>query len=116
VDCLCAPERHENKPGPEDLTGSACFTLPTVFRSGHYPSSRVGRFAFAAAVYAGWLIGFFGEISDSALAILFSFLAGGIIVLATVYEIPGIRSERQYRPFLAGAGIFSALMLAKDYF
>jgi len=77
---------------------------------------QVARFAFAAAVYAGWLIGFFGEISDSALAILFSFLAGGIIVLATVYEIPEIRSERQYRPFLVGAGIFSALMLAKDFF
>ena len=63
----------------------------------HFPKlyDRAARFVFAASVYAGWFTGVVVEISDASLALWFSFLAGGIIVVATVYELPQIRSPRQ---------------------
>lgn len=66
---------------------------------------RAARFVFAASVYAGWFTGVVVEISDTTLALWFSFLAGGIIVTATVYELPRIRSlssTRSFVPELAG--------------
>jgi len=77
---------------------------------------RAARFVFAAGVYAGWLTGVVVEISDATLALWFSFLAGGIIVSATVDELPQIRSPRQYAFFCAGACGFSVLVLAVENF
>jgi len=77
---------------------------------------RTARFLFCIAVYAGWLAGVLFEISNAALAIVYAFLAGGIIVVATVYELPGVQSKRQYVSFLSGAALFSALVLLIDYF
>ena len=77
---------------------------------------RALRFAFTASLYAGWLTGVVVEISDATLALWFSFLAGGIIVVATVLELPKIRSPRQYTFFCAGACCFSVLVLAVENF
>ena len=74
------------------------------------------RFFLTVTVYAGWLAGVMMEIADATLSLWYSFLAGGMIVVATVYELPHIRSHRQYAFFLVGAGIFSALVLAIHYF
>jgi len=84
----------------------------------HSPNlyDRSIRYMLTLAVYAGWIAGVVMEISDATLALWYSFLAGGMIVVATVYELPHIRSHRQYTSFLGGAGIFSALVLAIDYF
>jgi len=84
----------------------------------HFPKlyDRAARFVFAASVYAGWFTGVIIEISDASLALWFSFLAGGIIVVATVYELPQIRSSRQYAFFCAGACGFSVLVLAVENF
>ena len=84
----------------------------------HFPNIYDGaaRFVFAASVYAGWFTGVVVEISDATLALWFSFLAGGIIVTATVYELPTIRSRRQYAFFCAGACGFSVLVLAVENF
>ncbi len=76
---------------------------------------RAARFVFAASVYAGWFTGVVLEISDATLALWFSFLAGGIIVTATAYELPRIRSPRQYAFFCAGACGFSVLVLAVEH-
>ncbi len=73
------------------------------------------RYIYAASVYAGWFIGIVAEISDATLALCYSFLAGGIIVVAAVYELPHIRSPQQYGAFVAGAVVFSILILASDY-
>lgn len=74
------------------------------------------RFSFAAGIFAGWITGFFLEISNATLALWYALIAGGIIVIATVYEIPKIRSPREYGFFCVGAGTFSALVLAAKYF
>ena len=80
---------------------------------GHFPNiyDRTARFAFAASVYAGCITGIVVEIGDATLALWYALLAGGIIAVATVYELPTIRSARQYGAFCAGAGAFSALIL-----
>jgi len=77
---------------------------------------RSARFLFIIGVYAGWLTGVLIELSDAALAVIYAFLAGGIMVVATVYELPGIRTKKQYVSFLCGATIFSVLVLAIGYF
>ncbi len=84
----------------------------------HFPTfyDQTARFVLAAGVYAGWFTGVVVEISDAALALWFSFLAGGIIVVATVYELPEIRSPRQYAFFCVGACGFSVLVLAMEKF
>lgn len=88
-----------------------------LFRE-HFPNlyDRAARFVFAASVYAGWFAGAVIEISHATLALWFSFLAGGIIVIATVYELPQIRTARQYAFFCAGAFGFSVLVLAVENF
>jgi len=80
----------------------------------HYRNlyDRSARFIFIIGVYTGWLTGVLIELSDAALAVVYAFLAGGIMVVATVYELPGIRSGKQYVSFLCGTAIFSALVLA----
>ena len=73
---------------------------------------RTTRFLFTVGVYAGWLTGVLHEISDATFLIIYAFLAGGIIVIATVDELPGIRSLKQYLSFLCGVAVFSVLVLA----
>ena len=84
----------------------------------HFPNlyDRAARFALAASVYAGWVTGVVIEISGAGLALRFSLLAGGIIVVASVYELPQIRSRRQYGYFCDGACILSVLLLAVEKF
>ena len=77
---------------------------------------QMARFCFAAAIVAGWITGVLLEISDATLALWYALIAGGIIVIATVYEIPKIQSPREYGFFCVGAGVFSALVLAAKYF
>ena len=77
---------------------------------------QTARFGFAAAIFAGWITGVLLEISDATLALWYALIAGGIIVIATVHEIPKIRSPREYGFFCVGAGVFSALVLAAKYF
>jgi len=83
----------------------------------HFPNiyDRTARFLFAASVVAGCITGIVVEIGETTLALWYALLAGGIIVVATVYELPTIRSPRQYGFFCAGAGVFSALILVIEY-
>jgi len=84
----------------------------------HFPIlyDRPMRFLLATGVYAGWITGVVIEISDESLALWYSFLAGGIVVVATVYELPQIRSRRQYGSFLLGTVVFTALVLTLEQF
>ena len=114
-------EQITHRPEPVILFGLAMtihFVGVDGLMRGHFPNlyDRPMRFIFAASVYAGWVAGAVVEISDGTLALWYSFLAGGIIVIATVYELPQIRSRRQFGSFLAGTITFSALVLAMDYF
>jgi len=75
---------------------------------------RTARYFFVVALAAGWIAGLLIELPDPAFAIVFAFLAGGIVVIAAVYELPRIRSTKQYLFFVAGAALFSALVLASE--
>ncbi len=65
----------------------------------------------AAAVLAGWIVGFLFEVSEAALAVLFAFLAGGVIMNVLKEEIPEERESR-FWAFVLGAGLYAATLLA----
>ena len=114
-------EQITHRPEPVILFGIAMAIhiagINHVFQD-HFPVIFVHtmRFALAAGVYAGWTAGVAIEVSDGTLALWYSSLAGGLIVVATVYELPQVRSPRQYGAFLIGMGAFSALVLVIDFF
>ena len=70
-----------------------------------------GRWVLAAAVLAGWVVGLFSEISEAALAVLFAFLAGGVVMNVLKEELPEERESR-FWAFTLGAALYSAVLLA----
>ena len=110
-------EQVTHRPGAVVLFGLAMaihFVGVDYLMHNHYPKIYNGslRLGLVVGVYAGWITGIVTEISDATLFLWYSFLAGGIIAIATVYELPQIRSFRQYGSFLIGMGVFSALVMA----
>jgi zinc transporter ZupT len=71
---------------------------------------RLGRWILAAAVLVGWAIGQGTKLPESAIAVLFAFLAGGIILNVLKEELPEERESR-FWAFAAGAGIYAALLI-----
>ncbi len=66
----------------------------------------------AAAVLAGWwAAGLLFEVSEAALAVLFAFLAGGVIMNVLKEELPEERESR-FWAFVLGAGLYTAILLA----
>ncbi len=72
---------------------------------------RIGRWILAGAVLAGWLLGVTVELPDLAIALLFAFLAGGIVLNVLKEELPEDRQSR-FLPFVAGAVGYSVLLTA----
>lgn len=71
---------------------------------------RFGRWVLAAAVFVGWVIGLFGNISEAALAVLFAFLAGGVVLNVLKEELPEERQSR-FWAFALGAGVYTVILL-----
>jgi zinc transporter ZupT len=71
---------------------------------------RIGRWILAAAIIVGWVIGSGTQIGETAIAVLFAFLAGGIILNVLKEELPEERESR-FWAFSLGAAIYSALLL-----
>ena len=71
---------------------------------------RAGRWVLAAAVVAGWFVGLVSEISEAALAVLFAFLAGGVVMNVLKEELPEERESR-FWAFVLGAALYSAVLL-----
>lgn len=71
---------------------------------------RVGRWVLAAAVAAGWVVGLWTTLNRAALAMLFAFLAGGVVLNVLKEELPEERQSR-FWPFAAGAASYAALLL-----
>jgi hypothetical protein len=71
---------------------------------------RSARYAFVLAPLAGWTVGFFAEFSPFFTAALLAFLSGGIILNATVAELP---KEKEARPlaFLLGGALYTVLLI-----
>lgn len=79
----------------------------------HHPAAfkRVGRYVLAASVTAGWLIGLSTELRETTIALLFAFLAGGVILNVLKEELPA-EGKSRYWAFLVGMTAYSALLVA----
>ncbi len=72
---------------------------------------RIGRWILAAAIIVGWVIGQGTEIDKAAIALLFSFLAGGVILNVLKEELPE-ECQSKFWAFALGAAIYAALLVA----
>ena len=79
----------------------------------HHPGRyrRVGRWVLAGAVMAGWALGTRTAITEAGIAVLFAFLAGGVILNVLKEELPEERDSR-YGAFALGIAGYAALLLA----
>ncbi|MBE9181287.1 hypothetical protein IQ268_22255 [Oculatella sp. LEGE 06141] len=73
---------------------------------------RIGRWLLAAAVILGWGVGQLTSIHDAAIATLFAFLSGGIILNVLKEELP---EERESRFWAFGLGAILYTLLLIDY-
>jgi zinc transporter ZupT len=71
---------------------------------------KTGRWILAVAVIVGAAIGYGTEIHEAAIALLFAFLAGGIILNVLKEELPEER-ESDFGAFALGAGIYALMLL-----
>ncbi|MBE9155915.1 hypothetical protein IQ265_03580 [Nodosilinea sp. LEGE 06152] len=72
---------------------------------------HTGRWVLAAAILVGWAIGASTKIHQAALAVLFAFLAGGIILNVLKEELPEERKSH-FGSFAIGAAGYTMLLLA----
>jgi hypothetical protein len=70
-----------------------------------------GRWILAAAVLGGWVAALVVRIHEAAVTLLVALLAGGVILNVLKEELPQHRESR-FSAFLAGAGVYGALLLA----
>lgn len=75
---------------------------------------RVGRVVLAGAVLLGWLLGTAAALPPPVTAAAFGLLAGAIILHALAEELPEQRSG-PYHAFVAGAAVYTALLLLLRY-
>jgi len=71
---------------------------------------HTGRWILAAAIIVGWVIGSVTEIHEAAIAVLFAFLAGGVILNVLKEELPEERQSR-FWAFALGAVGYAALLI-----
>jgi zinc transporter ZupT len=71
---------------------------------------RSGRWILSAAVLLGWGIGTQVDIGELPLALLFAFLAGGIVLNVLKEELPAERESR-FSAFVLGAGGYAAILM-----
>ena len=88
------------------------YIIDTTFRE-HFQElfDRVGRWILAGALLLGMVLGFFIQFDATALAVIWSFLAGSIILNVLRRELPEA-NQTCYRSFLLGCGVFVALVLS----
>jgi hypothetical protein len=69
-----------------------------------------GRWLLVAAVLLGWLLGVVGPLSETAIGLLFAFLAGGVVLNVLKEELPEER-ESNFGAFALGTGAYAILLL-----
>lgn len=73
------------------------------------------RYWFTLGLIAGWAIGILTSLSDTAVALWNSILAGGILILVIKEELPG-DVKASYLPFdLDTIGSGTAIILVKSF-
>lgn len=71
-----------------------------------------GRWVIAIGTLGGWAAGQAFALPELVIGCLFAFVAGAIILLTLKEELPE-ESESRFVPFLAGAGIYAAMVLGE---
>jgi zinc transporter ZupT len=69
---------------------------------------RIGRWLLTVIIL-GWAIGYRTEIHQAAIALLFSFLAGGVVLNVLKEELPEERRSK-FWGFALGAALYAALL------
>jgi hypothetical protein len=77
------------------------------------PYDRIGRWVLSSAVIVGWAIGTSTRVHQAAVAVLFSFLAGGIVLNILKEELPEERESR-FWAFASGAAVYTVLLLLSE--
>lgn len=72
---------------------------------------KTGRWILAPAVITGWAIGSGTKLSEAAIAVLFAFLAGGVVLNVLKEELPEERESR-FWAFAVGTIGYAVLLLA----
>ena len=73
--------------------------------------NRIGCWLLAGSVLVGYGIGLMTPIHELMLAVLFAFLAGGVILNVIKEELPE-EQESLFWAFALGAALYTALLLA----
>lgn len=71
---------------------------------------RFGRWLLSAAIAIGWISGLATIINEAAVAMLFAFLAGGVVLNVLKEELPEERKSR-FTPFAFGVIFYAILLL-----
>lgn len=71
---------------------------------------RLGRWILAAAVLLGFAAGALVKVHRAAVAVLFAFIAGGVVLNVLKEELPEERQSR-FWAFAAGAAAYAALLI-----
>ncbi|MGB3800380.1 MAG: hypothetical protein WA952_11255 [Lewinella sp.] len=79
----------------------------------HYRESyrRKGRWLVVAALVGGWVLGLLGRIPEVFIGMIFSFLAGGVIMNVLKEELPEERRSNIWA-FVGGVGAYALLLVA----
>jgi predicted membrane protein len=72
---------------------------------------HIGRWLLAAAITVGWVIGIGTEIHEAAIAVLFAFLAGSVVLNVLKEELPE-EQESRFWSFVLGAIGYAILLLS----
>lgn len=70
---------------------------------------HIGRWLLSAATILGWAIGVRAKVSEALLAVLFSFLGGGVVLNVLKEELPA-RRRSQFGAFACGVFGYSILL------
>ena len=73
--------------------------------------NRVVRYLLIIFTTVGWLASLLYTISMPVFALGFAYIAGGIIGVGTISDLPRVSSARSFAVFMAGAIVYSALLL-----
>lgn len=81
-----------------------------------YPKLYDGseRYLLAMSLPAGWFLGLFFEFSGLVYAGMFAFLAGCIVVVTMIFELPRMTSGGRYRAFCFGAVAFTLAIVVLE--
>jgi hypothetical protein len=75
---------------------------------------RVLRYLLIACTAAGWAGGFFYTISEMVYALAFAYIAGGIVAVGAISDLPRVRSALDFVGFMSGVVVYSAMLLALE--